>query len=155
MQALARSAGAAQPMLMAPADAYREARSTCQRQKAKIEAVEEFEASKPKFLPKSNRSPKCSSRTKENVEARSANRPKCVTKLEALIEVGILDFDATVIVVCKCQEHNSISKELSRGSYLFCNIEYSRRIFGLSWFRLKGLLISINSIKKATESVAF
>ena len=58
-----------------------------------------------------------------------------VCKLEALVQVGILDFDATVD--CKCQEQNSISKELSRGASL---IEYSRRIFGLSWFQLTGLL---------------
>ena len=70
------------------------------------------------------------------MKARSPNRsPKCALKLEALVELGILDFDATVD--CKCQEQNSISKELSRGASL---IEYSRRIFGLSWFQLTGLL---------------
>ena len=134
----ARGAGAVQPMLMAPAEAYREARSTRQSPKAKIKAVKDFEAWSPKFPPNLNRSPKRLSRTKASVEARSANRPKCASKLEALVEVGILDFDANVD--CKCQEHNSISKELSRGSYLICKIEYSRRIFGLSWFLLRGLL---------------
>ena len=49
----------AQPNLMAPAEAYREAQSTRQSQKATIEAVEDFEASSPKFPQKLNRSPKC------------------------------------------------------------------------------------------------
>ena len=119
-------------MLMAPAEAYMEARSTRQSPKAKTQAVEDFEASGPQFPQKLNQSPKCLSGTKASVEAQSANRQKCQSKLEALIKVGILDYDATVD--CKCQEHNSILKELSRGSYLICKIEYSRRIFGLSWF---------------------
>ena len=108
VQAPARGAGAVQPMLMAPAEVYREAQSTRQSPKAKIEAGKDFEASSPEFPPISNRRPKCSLRTKASVEALSANRPKCALRLEALIEVAILDFDA--IVDCKCQEHNTISK---------------------------------------------
>ena len=79
-----------QPMLMAPAEAHREARSTRQSPTAKTEAFEDLEARSPKFLPHLNRSPKCSSRTtgKASVEARSANQiPKCASP-EALVEVA-------------------------------------------------------------------
>ena len=112
-------------MLMAPVEAYREAQSTRQSPKAKTEAVEDFEASSPKFPPILKRSQKCLLKTKASVEAGRANRPKCALKLEALIEVGILDFNSTVD--CKCREHNldSISKEPSGGPYLICKIEYS------------------------------
>ena len=65
-------------------------------------------------------------------EAKLTSHFKYINGADSLVEVGILDFDATAD--CKCQEHNSISKELSRGSFLFCKIEYSRRIFRLSWF---------------------
>ena len=44
-----RGAGAAQPILMAPAKARREARSTGQSPKAKTEAFDDFEAWGPKF----------------------------------------------------------------------------------------------------------
>ena len=80
-----------QPMLMAPAEAHREARSTRQSPTAKTEAFEDLDARSPKFLPHLNRSPKCSSRTtgKASVEARSANQiPKCASKPKALVEVA-------------------------------------------------------------------
>ena len=48
------------------------------------------------------------------MEARSTNQSQ---KQEVLVKAGILDINATVY--CKCQKHNSISKELSRGSYIF------------------------------------
>ena len=77
--------------------------------------------------------------------------PQWASKLEALIEVRILDFNTTVY--CKCQQHNSISKELSRGSDRICNIEYSRQNFGLSWFQLKGLLkdLLISIVENRTQ----
>ena len=53
-----------QPMLMAPAEEYREAQSTGQRPSAKTKPVEDLEAQSLKFPPNLNRSPKCSSRTK-------------------------------------------------------------------------------------------
>ena len=122
-----------------------------------VQAVEDLEGLSPKFSPNLPVESKAEvlvedPRTKASVEAWSANRrPKCVSKQEALVEVGILDVDPTVD--CKCQEHNSISKSLFRRSYLTCKIEYSRRtcqckveyshlknwVFWLSWFQLTGL----------------
>ena len=96
------------PPQPANAEARREARSTRQCPTVTTKAVEDLEDRSPKFPPNLNRSPKCSSGnswTKASVEFRSANGcPKCVSKPEALVEVGILDVDATVD--CKCQEHN-------------------------------------------------
>ena len=79
-----------------------------------------FEVSSPKFSQKSNRSPKCSLKTKSSLEARSANRPKRTSKGSSHRSRN-LGFNATV--ECKCQEHNPISKELLRGSY------HTKRIF--------------------------
>ena len=116
----ASSAGAVQPMLMEPAEARREARSTRQSPTAKTKAVEDLEAQSPKFPLNLNQIQKCSSRTKASVEALTANRSQ---------------------------------KQV--GSYLICKIEYSRRIFRLSWYQLstnrtfKTLLISI--VKNRTQ----
>ena len=73
-------------VLMAPAEARKESRSTRQRPKANTEAVEDLEARSPKLSQNLNRSPKCSSRTKVSVKALSANRsPKCASEPEALV----------------------------------------------------------------------
>ena len=93
-----------QPMLMAPAEAHREARSTRQSPTAKTKAVEDLEAQSPKFPLNLNQIQKCSSRTKASVEALTANRSQ---------------------------------KQV--GSYLICKIEYSSRIFRMSWFRRPGI----------------
>ena len=113
LQALARGQWRRPPAVPAPpqpadAEARREARSTRQCPTVTTKAVEDLEDRSPKFPPNLNRSPKCSSGnswTKASEEARSANGcPKCASKPEALVEVGIVDVDATVD--CKCQEDN-------------------------------------------------
>ena len=132
----ARGAGAAKPMLMAPAEARREARSKRQSPKAMTEEVEDLEARSQKFPTNLNRSPKCQTTLLVKDQSKRGSpkhesKPKGGSQEEVLMEVGILDFDATIY--CKCQEHNSISKgDLT----FFAKLKNSRRIFRFTWFQL-------------------
>ena len=129
-----------QRMLMSPAEVRSSRKSTCQS--PKTEAVEDLETRSPKFPPNLNQSPKCLSRTKAEAPARIEAQSACLSRKlrrlrrEALVKVGIQDFDATVGVVatfdCKGQGHNSISKNLTRKSFLVAKlnnlVEFSHTI---------------------------
>ena len=60
------------PMLMTPAEARREAQSTRQARRRRPKQSKTLKLEVQKSPPNLNRSPKCSSRTKEQIEARSA-----------------------------------------------------------------------------------